>query len=208
MKKIIDLENWPRKKHFLFFNQFDDPTYDITAKVDCTKAYRHSKETGGSFFLYYLHCSMKAVNAVEEFRMRLEDDQIVCYDIIHAGPTIARDNGTFGFSHLPFHEDFEAFEKSAKQIIEKVKNDNSLEPSFNREDVIHYSSVPWIDFTAVTHPKFSFNEKESIPKITFGKLTDVNGTKKMAVSIKANHAFIDGFHMSKYFGKFQEFLNN
>ena len=44
MKKILDIENWNRKEHFLFFKNFDDPFFGVTADVDFTDTYRKAKE--------------------------------------------------------------------------------------------------------------------------------------------------------------------
>lgn len=208
MKTIFNINTWERKLHFEFFNQFDDPSFEITANVDCSKALQFSKGKGYSFFLYYLHCSLKAVNAVNEFKIRIEEEYVYLFDKIHAGPTIARENGTFGFSHLPYIEDFKEFAESSESIIQKVKFAKDLNPSFNRSDVVHYSSIPWISFTSVAHPKFSYQIKDSIPKISFGKIFENNGKKLMPISVTANHALMDGLHIGRHLELFQEFLDN
>ena len=38
MKKLIDIDNWKRKEHFLFFSKFEEPFFGVTVKVDCTTA--------------------------------------------------------------------------------------------------------------------------------------------------------------------------
>ena len=53
-KKEIDLINWPRKDHYEFFSQFEEPFFGVTVNTDCTLAYKNAKEKGASFFLYYL----------------------------------------------------------------------------------------------------------------------------------------------------------
>ncbi|HMX59624.1 MAG TPA: CatA-like O-acetyltransferase [Chitinophagales bacterium] len=50
MKKRIDIDNWNRKEHFLFFSKFEEPFFGVTIKVDCTSAYKKAKEKGVSFF--------------------------------------------------------------------------------------------------------------------------------------------------------------
>lgn len=206
MKEIIDLDKWERKEHYLFFSQFDDPSFEITSNVDCTKAYLKAKKEKISFFLYYLHCSLRAVNAVKEFRLRIENENVICFDKIHAGPTIARENGTFGFSHLPFFEDFDEFSENSLKIIEEVKKARNLDPSFNHDDVIHYSSIPWLSFTSVSHPRYSYTMKDSVPKISFGKIIEEGTKKLMPVSITANHSLMDGFHIAKHLELFEKYL--
>lgn len=206
MKEIIDLDKWERKEHYLHFSQFYDPSFEITTNVDCSRAFKKAKKEKFSFFLFYLHCSLRAVNAVKEFRLRIEDEKVVCYDVIHAGPTIARDNGTFGFSHLPYFEEFKDFATNSLKIIKDVKEARNLDPSSNRNDVIYYSSLPWVSFTSVSHPRFSYEIKDSVPKISFGKIIEDGSKKLMPVSVTANHSLMDGFHIAKYLELFEKYL--
>ncbi len=206
MKEIIDIDKWERKEHYLHFSQFYDPSFEITSNIDCTKAYAKAKKEDFSFFLYYLHCSLRAANAVKEFRLRIEDEKVVCYDVIHAGPTIARDNGTFGFSHLPYIERFAEFNKNSLKIIDEVKKARNLDPSSTSKDVIYFSSIPWISFTSVSHPRFSLEIKDSIPKISFGKIIEDGSKKRIPVSVTANHSLMDGFHIAKYLELFETYL--
>ena len=66
-KRIIDIQKWPRREHYHYFGELDDPYFGITAKADFTSCYMQAKEDGESFFLYSLHKILRAVNAVEDF---------------------------------------------------------------------------------------------------------------------------------------------
>lgn len=61
--KIVDIDNWHRKEHFEFFSNMASPYFGFTTEVDCTKAYDTAKKKGYSFFAYYYHKSMVAVNS-------------------------------------------------------------------------------------------------------------------------------------------------
>ncbi len=207
MKKVLlDLNTWARKDHYHFFSQFDEPFFGVTVEVDCTKAYIDSKSQNISFFLKYLHCSLKAVNSIEALKLRIENEQVWLYDKINASPTINRPDGTFGFAYFDFYENFKDFSFSAKNEIEKVQASTGLDPSGPGQNVIHYSSVPWIKFTSVSHAR-SFKFKDSCPKISFGKIFDENERKMMPVSIHVHHALADGFHIGLFIEKFQNLLN-
>ena len=206
MTKKLDINNWARKDHFYFFKQFSEPFFGLTFEVDCTQAYQKSKEIKTSFFLYYLHASIKAANQIEPFRYRIVDDEVIIHDRIDASATINRDNGTFGFSWIPYFENYEDFEKGAQKEIERVRNTVGLEPSSSSENVIHYSSIPWVKFTSLSHARH-FPFPDSIPKISFGQLSEKEGIKTMPVSLHAHHALMDGFHVGQYIELFQSLLN-
>jgi len=205
MKIPLDLERWERKDHFKFFKQFDEPFFGVCVEIDCSKSYRKCKTEGISFFLYYLHKSLVAANRIEPFRYRIEGESVFVHDRVHASPTINRPDGTFGFAYMNYHEDFQEFMLEAKGEIEKVQNSKGLIPAVSGENVIHYSSLPWINFNSFSHAR-SFSFKDSCPKITFGKISEHDGGLKMPVSIHVHHALMDGFHVGQLIDEFQELM--
>ncbi|MFD2201289.1 CatA-like O-acetyltransferase [Shivajiella indica] len=206
MYKILDMEKWSRKDHFSFFSKFEEPFFGITAQVNCSKAYDLCKENGFSFFLYYLHASLFAANKIENFRFRIQGQDVIIYDRINASPTINREDGTFGFSYMDFYEDFEKFQKEAKKEIERVRNTTGLIPAMKGENVIHFSAVPWINFSSISHAR-SFSFPDSCPKISFGKVIESVGNKHMSVSVHVHHALMDGYHVGKFLEELQNLLN-
>jgi chloramphenicol O-acetyltransferase type A len=205
MKHEIDLLTWKRREHFEVFRNFDEPLFGITVRVECSAAYKKAKEAGYSFSLYYLYLSMKTANEIEEFRYRIEDDKVFCYDSVGAGPTIFREDETYGVGYIPYNKDIEAFMKEASAEVERVKVERGLKFPETDENIIHYSTVPWADFTSVNHARI-LNRGRSIPKITFGKITRDGEKMWMPVDVHANHALMDGFHVGKFIERFQELL--
>lgn len=206
MKRLIDLERWERKDHYNFFKDFSDPYFGICTDVDCTASYEEAKTHNIPFFILYLHKSLKAAHLVEEFRYRISEEGIVCYDTLRASPTIDRENGTFGFGYIEYHEDFATFEAAAGEEIERVRNATGLVPATHDENVIHYSTLPWIRFTGLSYPRHS-GLASSIPQITFGKFYRRHASMYMPVSIHVHHGLMDGFHVGRYLDLFQELLN-
>ncbi|GAA4336392.1 chloramphenicol acetyltransferase [Flaviaesturariibacter amylovorans] len=206
MKRSLDLSTWPRRDHFNFFRKFEEPFFGVTVDVDCTKAYARAKEGGYSFFLYYLWCSLKAANATEPFRYRISGDEVLCYDEIHASPTINRPDGTFGFSYMNWHPEFPVFLRSASAETERVRQSSGLVPAMSGENVIHYSSIPWIRFTSIAHAR-SFSYPDSCPKMAFGKMEERDGRRTMPHAVHAHHALMDGYHAAQYLERFQEALD-
>ena len=206
MKHLIDLENWERKDHFEFFSKFSDPFWGLTYNVDCTIAYQRAKDENNSFYLYYLYQSLRAINQVDAFKLRIEDDLPVRYDRIDASATVDRPDGSFGFSLMVFKEDFIEFQQLARAEIARVRAGKGLEIGVAGQDVIHYSAVPWISFTSLSHASHSAF-KDSIPKISFGKMFRQGDQLLMPVAIHAHHALADGFQAGQFTELFQKYLN-
>jgi chloramphenicol O-acetyltransferase type A len=203
MNRKLDIDQWSRRDHFNFFRQFEEPFFGVCVNIDCTAAYRKAKESNVSFFLYYLYQSLAAANAIEPFRYRIKNDEVWVYDRVNASPTINRPDGTFGFSYMDYYESLEDFIGYAQQEIARVQGSTGLIPAISGENVIHYSSIPWINFTQLSHAR-SFSFKDSCPKISFGKMTEENGRRTMPVSIHVHHALMDGYHVGQYVELFQE----
>lgn len=207
VKKYLDINTWNRKEHFHLFKSADDPFFALTVDVDFTSIYHKSKEERGSFFLHSLHTIMQAANAIDNFRYRLEEEKIVCYDIIHPSCTIGRDDGTFGFSFFPYTDDRALFIKNAEIEIDRIKQGQGLMMNENtaRQDTIHYSSLPWIRFTDLKHTVF-LTAPGSVPKISTGKCQEENKRFIMPISITVHHALMDGLHVAKFLEALQDFI--
>ena len=206
MKRKLDLNSWNRKEHFLFFKQMDEPFYGITTTIDCTQAYTKAKAIGVSFFSYYLHKTLSAVNAVENFRYRIIEDEVYIFDVIDASATVMREDTTFGFSYMPFTEDIIVFTQTVQTEIERMQNTTGVFTREYPDNLIHFSALPWINFTSLSHAR-SFTWPDSCPKISVGKLTEENGKKSMPISVHVHHGLVDGYHIGLFLEKLQQFMN-
>ncbi|UII33829.1 chloramphenicol acetyltransferase [Fulvivirga ulvae] len=206
MKTYLDIDKWERKDHFSFFKGFDEPFFGVTVEIDCSAAYAEAKRNGVSFFLYYLHKALVAANEIEAFKYRIEGNRVARYETVNASPTVPRPNGTFGFSYMEYKPVFSDFYATAIKEMERVSKETTLVPATSNENVIHFSALPWIKFTSVSHARH-YAMSDSIPKISFGKVYESEGMKLMPVSIHVNHALMDGYHVGQYFDLFQDLMN-
>jgi chloramphenicol O-acetyltransferase type A len=208
MKTLLDLENWNRKEHFAHFKQMEEPFFGATVEIDCTKAYQKAKSLNVSFFIYYLHKTLVAVNSIENFKYRISEEKIYINDRIDASATIGREDGTFGFSLIEYHPDLSIFEKTALAEIERIQSTTGLfTRSFDDDNLIHFSSIPWLNFTSLSHAR-SYTFPDSCPKISFGKMITLDNSKKiMAMSVHVHHGLMDGLHVGQFVDHFQELMN-
>ena len=206
MKQKLDLTTWNRKEHFLFFKQMEEPFYGITTSIDCTKAYAKAKELGVSFFSYYLHKTLSAVNAIENFRYRIIEDEVYVFDVIDASATIMREDTTFGFSYMPYTENPIDFAQIVQTEIERIQTTTGVFTREYPENLIHFSALPWINFSSLSHAR-SFSWPDSCPKISYGKLLDENGKKTMPISVHVHHGLVDGYHVGLFLDALQQLMN-
>lgn len=206
MKHKLNLDTWNRKEHFLFFKQMEEPFFGVTTRVDCSKAYAKSKELGVSFFTYYLHKTLRAVNAIENFRYRIIDHNVYIFDRIDASATIFREDKTFGFSLMEYDDNLTVFAEITRKEIARIQNTTGLITRDFEINLIHFSAVPWVDFSSYSHAR-SFSWPDSCPKISYGKMVEENGKKTMAISVHVHHGLVDGYHVGQFLTLLQELLN-
>ncbi|MCW8850836.1 MAG: CatA-like O-acetyltransferase, partial [Melioribacteraceae bacterium] len=185
---------------------FDNPFFSICSNINVTELLTYSKRNDKSFFLGALYLSIKTANQIDEFRCRIEDDQVVVYDRIHPFSTVINEEKVFNFCEFEYSDSFSDFSKKSKLSIAETNKLGNLNLK-QRNDVIHYTTIPWISLTSITHPR-NFNKKESIPKIVFGKYYKDNYRIMLPVSIEVHHGLMDGYHVGKFLETFRENISD
>ncbi len=212
MKHIIDLETFERKESIGFFKQFVNPAISITSEVECTGARERAKAHGVSFFLYYTHAMVKAVNEIKEFKYRLNESGELCwYDPIHVLAIIRTgDDGSYNTLRFEYDPDLIQFARKAQQ---RIDNHAATASPFGEEqeiidnnqlDVIMISALPSLSFTAINFAQRS--NVESYPVTLIGKMISREGKEYIPIGINVHHAFVDGYHLEKFFSRVTELL--
>lgn len=203
--EIINIDTWNRRQHYEHFKAMSDPFFGVTVAMDVTRAYQFSKDNKISFFGKYLHDCMKAINDVDAFKLRIENEKVMRFDEIHASPTIMRSDTNFGFSYIKFDKDLNVFLKRLEEEKNRVLNSKELYPPTNNLDCIHCSALPWFSFLGHKEPVSGL--VDSVPKLAFSKAETKNNSKIMNVAIRVNHALVDGYDVGLFVEKFQYYLN-
>jgi len=203
--KKINLDTWNRKQLFEHFSALSNPFFAVTVPIDVTYAYQKSKILNVGFFVQYLHDCMKAINEVENMRYRIREEEVYDVGVVNASATIMREDKTFGFSWIAYEKDFSSFNCNFQKEKLRIQNNHELYPPINGDDCIHCSAMPWINFTSQKEPVSG--NKESIPELSFSKVTNDGNKKTMNVAISVNHALVDGYHVGLFLDLFQKYLN-
>ena len=204
MARKLDLESWKRRRHFENFKDYGDPFFNITAEVEVSELRRRVRERGISFFSASYFLVLKVVNEIEEFRFRIRDNEVVVHDRVHGACTVLNEDQTFSFCYFDFHPEFEDFDRHCARVLDMNRSESSLDPRFDRDDVIHSSVVPWVRFTSFEHAK-RLGSTDSVPKIVLGKFVEEGDRVVMPISVSAHHALMDGIHAGMFFKKYEQY---
>jgi chloramphenicol O-acetyltransferase type A len=207
--RYLDLARWSRRAHFEYFKTYDQPFFSITSPVDVTRWYESSRRPDGpAFSTLYHYAALRAVNEIECLRYRLDGDRVLVHDVVHGGTTVLLDGGSFTFCYFEFDEDLETFEEGMRASIDAARQGRSeLDPQDARTDLVHFTTLPWVHFTGIIHPRKPV-EGDSIPKIAFGKGVADSGKIVMPVSIDAHHALVDGLHVGQFFDRIEQLASS
>ena len=205
--KQIDLESWGRYQQYLFFKDFDSPFFNLCSELEVTKLKKFCKLKNQPFFISILYESLYIANSIKEFKLRLTDDGVVEYNSIYAGSTVLNQDKNFNFCYFDYFEEFRQFSNNAKQIINSAKsNSYKFQPRESEIGLLHFSTMPWVSFTSITHAR-NFKNNDSIPKIVFGKFYKKKKKWYLPISIEVHHALMDGYHVGKYLKLLQNQIN-
>src|SRR5690606_35875962 len=89
---------------------------------------------------------------------------------------------------------------AATQVLDELQlGDDAI-----RDDMVFATSLPWLDFQAISHPYAGDSENsggfgDSIPRLAWGKIVENNGRSSVSVQLTVHHALADGLHVSRFF---------
>lgn len=204
--KYIDMESWPRRKHFEIFNSFDYPHFNVCADVEVTDFQPAFKDVSVSFTLGLTYALARVANSIPEFRYRIREGRVIEHEVVHPSITILLEDETFSFCTLKYVDDFLEFTLDAEKVVSRIKEKPVLEDDPGKDDLLYMTSIPWISFTGFIHP-IHMHPVDSVPRIAWGKIFQKDSSLHMPLSVQGHHALMDGLHAGRYFSRVQELLD-
>ncbi|MCU0911548.1 MAG: CatA-like O-acetyltransferase [Rhodobacteraceae bacterium] len=203
----IDLATWPRADQFRLFRGYERPHYAVTARLDTTRLTALRRERGVSLYRAILFAAGTGLHAVPELMTRFRGETVVRHDRVALSITVATDAGSFAYVDVPFVPDFAAFDRDARTRIEAARTRRDLGADDGSRDAVAYlSSLPWLDFTAITNAMPG--PDDCIPRVSWGKVVGTEGgASSVAMAIEVHHALVDGAHVGGFFAAVQAALD-
>src|SRR6185436_5914790 len=99
----------------------------------------------------------------------IDGERVRVHERIHGGTTFLRDDESFDFAYFDYLDDYPRFQAGAREALDAAQRRGpTFDPHDGRDDLIHYSALPWIAFTSFAHAR-NWRRPDSIPKIVFGR---------------------------------------
>lgn len=195
-RRQIDMQTYARADILRAFVDRQMPQFSLTCEVDVTVLHRVCKAQGVSFFLGISYAVSHAVQAVPQLRHRVIEGVLYEYEHTHPNYTVAREGDLFSFCDGVHTEDFASFCRKTQALMDEVQSKPDLSVH-ERHHVFFISYLPWLRFTAFTHPYDPIYAY--IPVITLGQFEERGGTVTMPVGMQVHHGVVDGVHAARFY---------
>lgn len=200
--KIIDKEKYYRKGVFRHFSEDCKCSVSITNRVDVTKLYKVSKESGTKFYINFMYILCKVLNSREDYRMSYlyQTKELIVYDKINPTQYIFHeDTETCTPVYTEYFEDYKTFYEKCEQDIAKAKDTRDyLLDSVNHPNWFDASYVSWLSYDSL-NIELPDGHLYFMPIVNWGKFRKEEGRLMMPVTVRLNHAVADGYLVSKVF---------
>ncbi|WP_199610331.1 CatA-like O-acetyltransferase [Flocculibacter collagenilyticus] len=207
MTHFINLDTWHRKDQYELFLHYEQPFFNVCAHVDVTEAVKMCNEQKRSFFLSTLFAAIDTANHYEPMRYRIENNKVRVYAQLDASCTVLNKDHSFSFCDFGYSPQLSLFiEQGQRKISAHKAGQKSLDPQPSKNNVVHFSVLPWLHFTSFSNPS-PIPRQDSIPKIVMGKYQAYGDKILMPVSVDVHHSLMDGLHVGEYFAQLQATLN-
>lgn len=194
---VIDRATWPREGHYRFFAPMSHPFYALTFPVDVTALRGYVKAHGLSFYAALVFLVTKAMEDVEEFRLRDRNGVIVRHDALVPSFTDLRPGSDlFHIVTLEAGDDVEEFCRRAKAASAAQTEFVNDAPWGDR--MIYFTCLPWFPLTALTNERDA-DPSDTIPRVSWGRWEERDGRTVLNLSLELNHRLLDGVHVGQFY---------
>ncbi|WP_298839597.1 CatA-like O-acetyltransferase [Clostridium sp.] len=202
--KKIDMNSYPRKSHFEYFRNMAYPYVGATVNIDITYLVNVIKREKLPFFLTVIYIATNAANKIPEFKRRIDGDSIIEYSHCNTSHTVALEDGTYCYCELDSSMNYKKYLEYAQEKQRLSKIQGITDDGSEADSLFFVSCLPWISYTAIIQPVPS--PSDCNPRITFGRYFRYNDKILMPTTILVNHALVDGIHIAKFYGNFDEIM--
>lgn len=207
----VDEKNWPRRETFHYFTQQVTPTaFTVNVDVDVTVLRAHLKERGIKMFPALLYLVSRAICALPDFRLALQDGVLGRFNALNPQyPVFHEDDGSMTFLWTEYDADFSLFYARYLEDQRVFGGDHGIfsrkgEPPQNRYVI---ACIPWFSYRGFTMHLIDFDGYFA-PMIELGGYREEGGRVLMPLSLTLHHAAADGYHVKLFLDSMTEGIHH
>lgn len=204
---VIDKENYYRKGAYENFTKGAKCSVSMTGRIDVSRLIEESKKSGTKFYINFLYLLSKVLNSRDDYKMAYfwETDELVVYDKINPKHYVFFEEKEICTPvYTEYEDDYQTFYQNVLRDTKEAQKRRSYDSSANEKGACFDASyIPWFSCDSVTlelpdgYPYYA-------PIVTWSNYRSEDGTMKMPVTVRMNHAAADGYHIALIFKKLEE----
>lgn len=199
----IDMASWPRQQYFYYFTKMNPMSFTLTATLDITATHQATHARGLRFFPAYLYATSMVLAASRDFRVGYVDERLGYFAALHPSYTVIHPDHTISSCWTAYQPDFAAFYAAvaADEAVAAHAQGPVGKPD-QPANCFEAGMLPWLHFDSYT-PQPVNGLQAFTPVLQAGRYEEFAGRLLMPLSITANHAVVDGYHVSQLFQALQ-----
>ncbi|GAB3400075.1 CatA-like O-acetyltransferase [Massilia agilis] len=190
-----------RRDRFELFDRMESPALNITFTLELPDFRPWCKAQGLPPFHVMLRSVLRSVLAIENFRYRIFEGEVICIDRLIPSFTVTNHNQDLNFALFDWADDLREFVARGQAARDEAATMLGMNQKYRQmtpreaKDQVFVTCIPWLDFTSIQHPTASLASPD-IPSLAWGRFKDApNGKLQLPFSVQAHHGFVDGYHI-------------
>lgn len=204
---LINMETWPRREHFRYYQEQVPCTYSVTATVDVTDLLAFSKKSGYRLTALLLYAVSRTVNEMDCMKMMLtESGEPGIWKVVNPVFTIFHeDDKTFSDLWMEYHSDMESFCQEYESVTERYGRNKGIKARDGQPaNFFCFSDVPWLNFTGYSTSTTGEAGPHLFPIITCGQYHEDRDRLVLSVALNIAHAAADGYNAAVFYRNLQK----
>ncbi|GAB3431090.1 CatA-like O-acetyltransferase [Massilia solisilvae] len=190
-----------RRDRFELFDRMDSPALNITFTLELPDFRPWCKAPGLPPFHVMLRSVLRSALAIENFRYRIFEGEVICIDRLIPSFTVTNQNHDLNFALFDWADDLCEFVARSQAARDEAATMLGMNQKYRQmtpreaKNQVFVTCIPWLDFTSIQHPTASLASPD-IPSLAWGRFRDApNGMLHLPFSVQAHHGFVDGYHI-------------
>jgi chloramphenicol O-acetyltransferase type A len=189
-----------RRDRFDFFDRMESPAVNLCFAMDLPDLRPWCRREGLPPFHVMLYAVLRATLAVENFRYRVHEGEVIRIDRLVPSFTVVNAHGDLNFAQFDWSDDVREFAARGVRAREEAGAMTALNDKVrtmsprDAKDQVFVTCIPWLDFTSIQHPAMALAANDT-PSLAWGRFRDTPGGLQVPFSVQAHHGFVDGYHI-------------
>lgn len=190
-----------RRDRFALFDSMDSPAVNLCFPLTLPDFRPWCREQGLAPFHVLLCAVLRSTLAIENFRYRIFDDQVIRIERLTPSFTVRNLHDDLNFAMFDWSGDLREFVARGRAAGIAAANMTGLNQQYATlspraaKEQVFVTCIPWLDFTSIQHPTTRVGRSD-IPSLAWGRFRDApDGQLVLPFSVQAHHGFVDGFHI-------------